>query len=452
MSKNGRLDRILNNKGFNNSDTSNNRYEILEDDYLNNIFEDNENADVKNIITKSKDNPMIENDENIIPSIEIFNHNKTTSDYDLINENTSTLSAKSIMDNYNNIRNIVLNKEDIDITREDLPYIQSRDLIYQKLPSRYKHIIQVRESIEFIYKKFGKEVESFLKDPSIIEVQLNQDGSVWIEQFGVGKFKTNVIIDIEQGNSIIKIIADYNKKVVTNQSSVISAVLPTGERFEGILGEPVGNNPIFAIRKKPNKIFTLDDYVNQGVITQNQRDIIRTQIFNKKNILIVGGTSSGKTTFTNACLDVLKETTDRVLIIEDTPELICNVDNKVELVSTQNTSMNDLLKSAMRLTPDRIVVGEMRNGNVAIELLKLWNSGHDGGFSTIHAGSCQSGLLKLEQYLKEVTKGSQVIPILEAVHVVITMVKENNKRVLKEIKKVVGYDKDKEIYILEDIT
>lgn len=438
-----RIDRILQKKNLNSNQQNNTN---VFNDIFDNVFSDN-TQNIKKEISENKESLT----EIVNDVIDNENLNEKTESYDLINDKTQVTKAKNIVDDYEEKRKEVLLKDDLDITMEDLPYINSRDMVYQDLPSRYKRVIKTRESIEYIYKQFGKSVECFLKDPTIIEVQLNQDGSIWIEKFGVGKFKTNIKMDNDKGNAIIKLIADYNGKIVTKESSIISAVLPTGERFEGIIGEPVGNNPLFAIRKKPTKIFTLNDYVEQGVLTPKQRDVLKEQILGKKNILIVGGTSSGKTTFTNGCLDVLKETTDRVLIIEDTPELICDVDNKVELVSTHYTSTNDLLHSGMRLTPDRIIVGEIRKGVVAIELLKLWNSGHDGGFSTIHAGSCQSGLLKLNQYLGEVSQQSQLTSILEAVHVVVTMVKENNKRVVKEIKKVVGYDKTTEQFILEDL-
>ena len=114
--------------------------------------------------------------------------------------------------------------------------------------------------------------------------------------------------------------------------------------------------------------------------------------------------------------------------------------------------MKMLLQSSMRLNPDRIIVGELRRGEETLELLKAWNSGHAGGLSTIHANDCQSGLMKLEQYLAEVVESDQKKTILEAVDIVVNLIKnEENKRVVREIKALKDYDEKKKEYILEEI-
>ena len=146
------------------------------------------------------------------------------------------------------------------------------------------------------------------------------------------------------------------------------------------------------------------------------------------------------------------KTEDRDFLLEDTPELQCNILNSVFLTTTHYVSMKMLLQSSMRLNPDRIIVGELRRGEETLELLKAWNSGHAGGLSTIHANDCQSGLMKLEQYLAEVVASDQKKTILEGVDIVVNLIKnEENKRVVREIKLLKGYDENKKEYVLEEI-
>ena len=300
--------------------------------------------------------------------------------------------------------------------------------------------------------QLGKDILELFNDKQIIEIMLNQDKAIWVEKFGIGKMKTSIVVERIQAKKIIEIIASYNKKVVTRQDPRVSAVLPNGSRFEGIMFDAVQNKPIFSIRKRPERVFTLDEYVESRIITQKQKDFLVKSILNKKNILIVGGTSSGKTTFINGCINELSGTEDRVFLLEDTPELQCNIQNSVFLTTTHHVSMKMLLQSSMRLNPDRIIVGELRRGEETLELLKAWNSGHAGGLSTIHANDCQSGLMKLEQYLAEVVESDQKKTILEAVDIVVNLIKnEENKRVVREIKVLKDYDEKKKEYVLEEI-
>lgn len=406
---------------------------------LRDLYNNNENLDIA-----KQELQKIQNTE-----IKKFNEHNSIVDLDTTNSNV--IDASSNKDEFESKRKLILAKNPDEITREDLPYLELRDNIVSQLTNKYKDIIKTKDSIDFIYKQFGLEIMQFIKDPSIIEINLNQDGSIWIEKFAKGRFKTNVKMSSDRANSVLKVIADFDNKVIDRDKPILSSVLPTGERIEGIIGEPAKNNPIFAIRKKPSKIFTLDDYVKSNVITEHHKELIKKALIDKKNILIVGGTSSGKTTFANACLNELKNLQDRIVILEDTPELICEVDDLVELTTTQTVTMQHLLKSTMRLTPDRIVVGELRDGISTIELLKLWNSGHSGGLTTIHANNAVSGLLKLEQYLGEVSQVSQINAILEAVNYVVVLAKINNERKLTSISEVLGYDKNNQKYILNEV-
>lgn len=361
------------------------------------------------------------------------------------------------------------------------------------------------EQIEYMYKNFGQSLTKFLDDKSIIEIYLNQDGFLRIEKFGEGRYLTNVRLTPTESESILKLVADFNKTVLTRENATISTVLPNGERISGAIYDTVGHRPVFTIRKKSNVRFELDYYVKTGVITQGQKEYIEKQIRNKKNIIIAGNTSSGKTSFANACLKVIenkelellkynykdnkavseyldtiehldqlnkkkltelnggmiKEYGERIGIIEQVPELICNSTNIMNYVVTQHCSALDLLRLCMRMTPDRILYGELRTGEETKELLKAWNSGHDGGVSTIHA-SVEKGSIKaldkMEQYLDELKLGldSQRQLIGESVDVIIALARIGTEtggfeRKLVGILEVEDYDKNAKQYVTKVI-
>lgn len=361
------------------------------------------------------------------------------------------------------------------------------------------------EQIEYMYKNFGQSLTKFLDDKSIIEIYLNQDGFLRIEKFGEGRYLTNVRLSPTESESILKLVADFNKTVLTRENATISTVLPNGERISGAIYDTVGHRPVFTIRKKSNVRFELDYYVKTGVITQGQKEYIEKQIRNKKNIIIAGNTSSGKTSFANACLKVIenkelellkynykdnkavseylntiehldqlnkkkltelnggmiKEYGERIGIIEQVPELICNSTNIMNYVVTQHCSALDLLRLCMRMTPDRILYGELRTGEETKELLKAWNSGHDGGVSTIHA-SVEKGSIKaldkMEQYLDELKLGldSQRQLIGESVDVIIALARIGTEtggfeRKLVGILEVEDYDKNAKQYVTKVI-
>lgn len=317
------------------------------------------------------------------------------------------------------------------------------------------------EKTDRMYKNFGDKLTEFLNDDSIIEINLNQDGYLWTEKFGIGREKTQFKIGARKARAILELVADYNNSEITAKSPIISSVLPHGERITGIIADSVAHCPVFAIRKRSKMRFELGYYVETGVITEEQKSYIETQIENKKNIMIVGGTSSGKTTFGNACIQHLenieakKGQSERIAVIEEIPELICNCSNVLRLTVYQYAEAIDLLRACMRLTPDRIIYGELRKGIEVMELLKAWNSGHDGGISTIHASSGIGALEKMEQYLGEIAGidiNSQRRLIGNSVNVVVALAKTDDfKRRVTEIVEVNGYDYDKRKYNIETI-
>ncbi len=227
--------------------------------------------------------------------------------------------------------------------------------------------------------------------------------------------------------------------------------MPDGSRFEGLMYQITNYAPVFSIRKHTNNVISLEEFVESKFITQEQKDYIEEAIKNRKNILVVGGISTGKTTFLNACLDKLKDITDRISIIEEVRELKCEAENINFFIATETENYSEILKFNIRLNPDRIVLGELRTGKETLELLKNWNSRDSGGFTTIHANSTLAGLKKIEQYIDEVTIKSQHYLIVEAINIIVNVVKDGNRRYVKEIAEVIGYDKENDTYILNNI-
>lgn len=269
-----------------------------------------------------------------------------------------------------------------------------------------------------VFKSSLGEIRKYFEDPEIIEISLNPDGKLWVERISADPAFTGEIIEPEKSQQIIEIVATYCKTVANQENPIISAELPLfGSRFEGIL-PPITEQPVFSIRQPASKLYTLEDYVKQGIMTENQVRLIKDAVIEKKNILFVGGTGSGKTTATNAVLNEIAKTNDRLLILEDTLELQCTADNVVFLRINDNIDMTRALRSCMRLRPDRIIVGEVRD-KAALALLKAWNTGHPGGVSTVHANSAKEGLLRIEALVGEASAVNQERMIAEAIDVVV---------------------------------
>ena len=301
---------------------------------------------------------------------------------------------------------------------------------------------------DMLLNSFGNSVQNFLKDDDVIEIMLNPDGRLWIDRLSCGRVFTGENIAVQDAERIIKIISSEMDTVCNADNPTLSAELPgSGSRFQGFL-PPVVKNATFTIRKKAIMVFNLEDYVKQGVITSKGFRIIKNAVKSKKNILIAGGTGSGKTTFANAILDEIGKSKDRIVLIEDTLELQCNAEDKVSLKTNDNVSMKDLLKSTMRLRPDRIIVGEVRGGE-ALTLLKAWNTGHPGGLSTVHANGAKESLIRIEQLIQEAISGIPRSLIADAINLIVYIKREDRGRKIEEIIEVEGCDSIKNEYLLK---
>ncbi len=265
----------------------------------------------------------------------------------------------------------------------------------------------------------GPSVAAMLDAPDTIEVIANPDGRLWLEQAGRGRIATPHRLEAVEAERVIRLVATLTGVEVTRDRPIVSAELPPrGERFEGVL-PPVSRAPCFAIRKPASQVFTLADYLASGVITPDQAGQLRKAIAQRANIIVAGGTGSGKTTLANALLHEIAQRHERVVILEDTRELRCAADDVVAL-RTQAGSVNlsDLVRSTLRLRPDRIVVGEVR-GPEALDLLKAWNTGHPGGIATLHVNSAQAAMARLEQLTMEVCETPPRALIAEAIDLVV---------------------------------
>ena len=265
----------------------------------------------------------------------------------------------------------------------------------------------------------GPAIASALDDPAVIEVMVNPDGRLWLDRHGDGRFDTGKAIGSTEAERIIRLVASHVGQECHGERPVVSAELPeSGERFEGLL-PPVASAPCFAIRKPAKMLYRLSDYVEAQVMTGPMADTLRDAVRSAKNVVVVGGTSSGKTTLVNALLAEVAESGDRIILIEDTRELHCAAEDCVSLRTKPGVAaLGDLVRSTLRLRPDRIIVGEVR-GAEALDMLKAWNTGHPGGITTLHANSAVSGLYRLEQLIQEAVVTVPRRLIADAIDVVV---------------------------------
>jgi type IV secretion system protein TrbB len=277
------------------------------------------------------------------------------------------------------------------------------------------------------------EITSWLADPATVEVMLNPDGRLWIDRLREGVSYTGKRLDAEVAERIIRLAADHVSRVTHSKLPRLSAELLTGERFEGQL-PPIVRAPAFNIRKRAVAIFTLEDYVGAGIMAAQQAEFLSETVRRAdSNILVVGGTSTGKTTLVNALLAEVARTGDRVILIEDVFELQCAAPNLVSMRTVEGVaSLSDLVRSSLRMRPDRIIVGEVRGGE-ALELVKAWGTGHAGGIGTIHAGSAVGALRRLEQLIQEVVVTVPRELIADTINVIAVLAGRGSARRLVEL-------------------
>lgn len=307
---------------------------------------------------------------------------------------------------------------------------------------------QDRRIAEKLRRELGRDICAFLEAPDVVEIMLNPDGRLWVERVGrpmecFGRMAPH------QAEAIMTTVASVYKTTITRENPILECELPfDGSRLAALI-PPVVSAPTFAIRRKALQVYTLDKYVTDGIMTGRQKAQICAAVEADQNILVVGGTGTGKTTLTNAIIAYMSEARPdaRLIIIEDTAELQCSSANYVQLRSTDLVGMLRLLKTTMRLRPTRILVGEVRDAE-ALTLIDSWNTGHPGGVATVHANDAQSGLTRIEALVRRATKGA--IPhneIAAAINVIVSIAKTSSGRRVKEVVTVTGYDHASATYI-----
>lgn len=280
----------------------------------------------------------------------------------------------------------------------------------------------------------GPAIARYLDEAQVVEVMLNPDGRLWIDRLSEGLRPTDYCVSHADSERIIRLVAHHVGVEVHTGAPRVSAELPeTGERFEGLL-PPIVAAPTFAIRKPAVAIFALKDYVTAGIMTETQAETLQVAVAKRLNILVAGGTSTGKTTLTNALLAEVAKTEDRIVLIEDTRELQCAAPNLVALRTKDNVaSLSDLVRSSLRLRPDRIPIGEVR-GPEALDLLKAWGTGHPGGIGTIHAGTSLGALRRMEQLIQETVITVPRALIAETIDLVAVLSGRGTARRLTELR------------------
>jgi type IV secretion system protein VirB11 len=298
------------------------------------------------------------------------------------------------------------------------------------------HPIVGERKLEALRHALGADVLAALTDPQVVEILVNPDGRLVLDRVKVGRRDTGLFLETEARERVVRLVADYVGDPVTRENPRLSGVLPvTGERFQGVL-PPVTAAPAFSIRKRPAVIWSLDDYVRDAVMTEVQAERLREAVRTRKNLLISGGTGSGKTTLANALLAEPAFANDRVFLIEDTPELQCSAWDRVATLTRRHPipiGVVDLVRDALRMRPDRIVIGEMREGAAALETRKAWNTGHPGGLSTIHANSAREAMSRIKDLVAEVGPAIPRRTLAKAVDVLVHIARTPAGRRVEEI-------------------
>ncbi|MDO4689832.1 MAG: P-type conjugative transfer ATPase TrbB [Fusobacterium sp.] len=304
--------------------------------------------------------------------------------------------------------------------------------------------------LDLLEISFGPQIMEYMNDEDVVEIMKNDDGKVFIDTLSQGMIFKGYM-EADKALNIIYLVANHSGQEATVENPIISAELPgSGFRFEGNI-PPLTTTAAFNIRKYSILELTLDDYVRDKIMSETQAKCIKEAVKERKNILVVGGTGSGKTTLCNAILSEMSQYNQRIIIIQDTNELKCSCENRLFMKTSEYVSMRKSLVSTLRRTPTRIVIGEVRDG-AALNVLIAWNTGHPGGLCTLHADNAIKGIRQFESYIMEVSTSPQREKIGDTINLIIDLQREGLRRKVKGIIELKGYDTKKEEYILKYLT
>jgi len=305
---------------------------------------------------------------------------------------------------------------------------------------------QNSEEIEKLAFDAGEMVMTAIEDDAITEIMLNPDQSLWVEHRQKGMYRVGEMAEY-QATAFIYTAAGLQNKAINKSLPFLETELPFERaRFEATI-PPITEHPAFTIRKRAKTIYTMEDYLKAGIVTNRQAAAIRQALSDKKSILICGAPGTGKTTFANACVDTLSQICDsseRIITLEDVPELQCNAQNVYPMFTNKlsNIDLNILLQITLRSRPNRILVGEVRD-KAMLELLKAWNVGCSG-IATVHSNTatCGSAVQRCIDLAQEATATPPISLICETVSVVVTIERSNKNsagRIINNVGFLKGY-------------
>jgi type IV secretion system protein VirB11 len=302
--------------------------------------------------------------------------------------------------------------------------------------------IQERRRDELLRRQLGPQLLAAIGDPKVTDIIINEDGRVWFEAHGKGLYAPGLSMPESQRESLIGTVAALLNLVAGAEHPIVEGELPIARiRFEGLM-PPVVRAPCIAMRKPAQALYNLTDYIADQIITLPQAEVLRKAVAERRNILICGGTGSGKTTLGGALINEMVASSDlgeRFVIIEDTLEIQCRAQNLVQLHTSEQADLTRLVRATMRLRPDRIIIGEVRGGE-ALALLKAWNTGHPGGCTTIHANSARAALVRLASLVQEAGVPPQPELIAETIQLIAFITRTGQGRRVTELMWVAGYD------------
>jgi len=298
--------------------------------------------------------------------------------------------------------------------------------------------------VMMLRSELGAEFLKALEDKNVTDISLNGDGKLWLRRLGGSAWEHFGSLQAQRAESAIKTIADMIGAIVNRQNPFLADEFPLdGSRLQVVL-PPASDAPLLVLRKHASMVFSLDNYVDKGMLTANTANILKRAVADRINIVVAGGTGSGKTTFLNALLAEIAKTNDRLFVLEDTKELQPTSTNLNRMYASSlpngmTVTMANLLHAALRMMPDRIVLGEIRDGAAAIELFQMWNTGHPGGLATVHSDSALDTLYRFHELMASV--GMVPIPsrIAKTIGYVVYLKQRNGRREVEETVRVDGY-------------
>jgi type IV secretion system protein TrbB len=292
-------------------------------------------------------------------------------------------------------------------------------------------------------RALGPAVVAALHDPDVTEIYVNPTGLLYLDTRSRGRVAAQDHLSPEQISRFLNLLASRVPMTLNPNRPQIQSELPPdgfqGARVQGFI-PPLAAAPSFNIRKPPSIVHTLDDYVAAGILAPRHRQALADAIRARRNILVAGGTASGKTTLVNALLlDVATAfPQDRIVILEDTVELRCSSPDHLALRTTDTVRLRDLVKAALRTSPDRIVVGEVRD-EAALDLLDAWQTGHPGGVATLHANDPLSALHRLDRLAQRANAGPQADLVADTIQLVVMIAGGNQGRRVTDLAQVRGH-------------